>query len=332
MDTQRAASVIPAPSRTRIGRRAVLLGLGSLAVAGVTAGCGAGSSPSPTPQATGTAGATGTAPSGQAAPIAPGAASTAASGQAAPTAQPPLASVAAGGSAAGQVAPTAPAVPTLASPPVIASTPVALPAFSARAVAADMADPSQWNTVVLESSGRTLANNAYAVRVNKWPDGRGLLSWGDWVPRNVALAPQFSAEVEMQVTGDGLAAGGFIFLYNSVADTAKQQFLAFLIRADGRFRLVQQLPGGEGFGVPRIDWVPTSAINSGTNVTNTARVIARSGTLICGVNGRQVAQMPIPPDLAGFRGVALAADVPALSAGSEVTATFRNLRYEPFAG
>ena len=69
----------------------------------------------------------------------------------------------------------------------------------------------------------------------------------------------------------------------------------------------------------------------GANATNVVRVIARDGMLICGVNGRQVAQLPVPAELAGFRGFALAADVPIESTQMEAMATFRNLRYETFS-
>lgn len=205
MDLQRTTNTaLGSPSRTEppIGRRVVLLGLGSLAVAGITAGCSTGGGSAPTQVARN--------PSDT--PVEPTA-----------TAGPSTASASARSTTQNPVAPTTPALPpsvttarlptvTIPIPPT--STPVALPSFSSRAITADMTDANQWNTVVIESSGRTLANNAYAVRVTKWPDGRGLFSWGDWVPKNVMLAPQFAAEVEMQLAGDALAASGIIFLFN----------------------------------------------------------------------------------------------------------------------
>ena len=144
---------------------------------------------------------------------------------------------------------------------------------------------------------------------------------------------QFAADVEMQLTGDPVnSAGGMLFLFNHVARTEDQQFLLFLLRGDGQFNVPQQLPGGEGHNVTRIDWTASSAIARGANAMNTPRIVVRAGTLICGVNGQQIAQLPVPAEVATFNGFALAANVFNESPQPETSAIFRNLRYEPFGG
>ena len=307
----------PAPAAPRrMGRRAVLVWLGGVVAAGAASGgylllgrqgtsgpdtANGGSTPnSGTPQT-----AAGTAP--------------AASGQTTAAATPDDK-----GGATATLAPTPVPAPTF--------TPVPLPTFSPRAIVADMTDKDQWNTISVELSSRTLISDSYTVRVTKRPDGRGLLSWGDWRPKNVTLAPQFAAEVEMQLTGDALAVGGILFNFNFVSANDQQQFLLFLLRADGMFRIVQQQPGGEGHNIARLDWTPSAAIKRGAGVTNVPRVIVQDGTLTCGVNGQQVAQMPAPSELATFSAFGLAADIVMESTVMETAATFRNLRYEPFTG
>ncbi len=331
MATDDPARISSASFPPRLGRRGVLVGFGALAAAGLLAACGTNSAPA-------TARASGTPPSEQPAPTATVAANPAPSVTGGPTQAPAATTQIAPPATLAPpttLVPTTTFAPTAAASPTVVlgptATPVALPPFSSGVVTADMTDANQWNTIVLESSGRTLANNAYTVRVTKWPDGRGLLSWGDWLPKNTALSPQFGAEVEMQLTGDSLAAGGILFLFNYVSQAERQQYLVFLARADGRFKIAQQLPGGIGHDAARVDWTPTNAIKQGAGATNVVRVIARGGTLICGVNGQQLAQLPVPAELATFRGFALAADVPIESTLTEATATFRNLRYEPFA-
>lgn len=217
----------------------------------------------------------------------------------------------------------APLLPTATAVPPTVPPPTANP----RAVAANMNDPSQWNVQVVELSSRTLANGAYTVRVRKQPDGRGLLSWGDWNPKNTTLAPQFIAEVEMQLTGDPKAAsGGMLFAFNSVPETAQQQFVVFLVRADGQFQVLEQRPGT---GVPLVDWTPSPAIKTGANATNTLHVEVREGRIICAVNGQQVASVPLPATLGAYKGFALAARVLTESAQPEASAVFRDLRYAP---
>ncbi len=213
------------------------------------------------------------------------------------------------------------------------NTPIALPTFSPRVMTADMSDPNQWNTINVELSSRTLASDTYTVQVRKRPDGRGLLSWGDWVSQGVKFAPEFAAEVEMSLAGDlPNSAGGMLFMFNSVSRSEDQQFLLYLLRGDGRFSVQQQLPGGEGHNAARIDWTASAAIKTGANARNTPRIVVRAGTLICGVNGQQIAKLPIPAEVATFSAFALAADVLKESAQPEASATFRNLRYEPLGG
>jgi hypothetical protein len=54
-------------------------------------------------------------------------------------------------------------------------------------------------------------------------------------------------------------------------------------------------------------------------------------TLTCGVNGQQVAQLPVPAELATFSAFALAANILPESTLSDASATFHNLRYEPLS-
>ncbi len=309
------------PPPRRIGRRGVLFGIGGLAVAGAAGGTyllvgrDTGSSDS---------GDSSSDSSGDPATATPQRSAGAVQATARrPTSTPIATTTTAPPTATATVRPTATPGPT--------NTPIALPTFSPRAVTASMSDPNEWNTINVELSSRTLANDAYTVRVLKRPDGRGLLSWGDWVPKEVKFAPQFAAEVEMRLTGDPAgSAGGILFLFNRVSRTEEQQFLLFLLRGDGRFSVQQQLPGGEGHNVARIDWTPSAAIKTGANALNTPRVVVRAGTLTCGVNGQQIAQLPVPAEVAAFNAFALAADVLKESAQPEASATFRTLRYEPF--
>lgn len=292
------------PQRRRTGRRAVLAGLGGLALAGAAGGAfllvrdRGESADAATPAA------------------------------APPTVAPTIAAIPT--IAATPTRPATVAPPTATPPPTLAAA--LLPTFSSKAIAADMADPNQWNVIVVEQSARTLDNGVYTVRVSKKPDGKGLLSWGDWVPKNVALAPQFMAEVEMRLTGDPKGScGGMLLLFNYVSANDQQQFLTFLLRGDGNYRIAQQRPGGEG-DVARVDWTPSQAIKTAPDAVNVPRVSVRAGKLNCAVNGQQVAQIPVPAELAGFSAFALAARVLTESGQRDASAIFRNLRYEPFTG
>ncbi len=309
----------PAPVRTakpkRTGRRVVLFGLGGLVLAGAAGGAylfvndqndkGGKATPAATGGATPTAATVATA----AATAAP---------TVAPTATVPPATI----------APTIPPTNT----PLPTRPPVPLATFSPKAIAADMTDQNQWNVISVEQSARTLQNGAYTVRVSKSAEGKGLLSWGDWIPKNVTLTPQFMAETEVRLTGDPKGAcGGILFLFNYVSANDQQQFLTFLVRGDGNFGLFQQLPGGGG-GVARIDWTTSRAIKTEADAVNIPRVSVRDGKLTCGVNGVEVAQLPVPAELASFKGFALAARVLAESGQPDASAIFRNLRYEPVTG
>lgn len=235
---------------------------------------------------------------------------------------------------ASTVAATTPATPTRPATvtplPALAATP--LPTFSPKALTADMADPNQWNVIAVEQSARTLDNRAYTVRVSKKPDGKGLLSWGDWVPKNVTLTPQFMAEAEMRLMGDPKGAcGGILFLFNYVSASDQQQFLTFLLRGDGNYRIAQQRPGGEGDDA-RVDWTSSQAIKTAADAMNVLRVSVRAGKLRCAVNGQEVAQLTVPAELAGFSAFALAARVLTESSQRDASAIFRDLRYESITG
>ncbi|MGI8856159.1 MAG: serine/threonine-protein kinase [Thermomicrobiales bacterium] len=287
------------PKRTH--RRAVLFGLGGLVVAGAAGGGGyylyEHRSGSDTPSAT---------------PI-------------------PPTSVAA-------IIPTAPAIPpTVATTPRPSPTPAPtatappLPTFSPKAVAADMTDANQWNTINVSDSMRTLANGTYTVRVLKTSDQKGHMSWGDWVPKSGTLTPEFTAEVEMRLLGDPRgASGGILFLFNAIPESDKQQFLTFLLRADGFVRLTQQFPDGVGNKV-KFDWAPAPATNTAPDAFNLLRITVQAGKLSCTVNGREVTQLPVPAELAKFSGFALVANVLSESAQPEASAVFRNLRYDSAA-
>ena len=296
--------------RRAIRRRSVLVGIGGLIVAGAAGGAylvgrdtgGGDSGATATPKQS-----AGVAPTVTTGPIR--IATTA------PSATPLL--------------PTATAIPRPTATPSPTATPIPLPTFSPRVTTADMRNPNEWNTISVELSSRTLANDAYTVRVLKRPNGLGLLSWGDWVPTNVKLTPQFTADVDMRLVGDpASSAGGMLFHFNNVSRAEDQQFLLFLLRGDGRFSVQQQLPGGEGHAIARIDWTASSAIKTGANAMNTPRIILRAGTLTCGVNGQQIAQLPVPAEVAAFSAFALAADIFKESTQSEASAIFRSLRYE----
>lgn len=298
-----------APNERRIGRRAVLVGIGGLVAAGAAGGgyvlfgrdtsrnnSNDSSDTSSTPQGT-----------------------LAAQAPTIPATQPA----------------TPPSVPATVAPtraPTATATPVPVPTFSAKSVSADFADPNQWNTIAVEYSSRTLADNAYTVKVRKRPDGKGLLSWGDWLPKNVTLAPQFTSEVEMRLAGGPLSVGGILFLFNYVSAAEQQQFLLYTLRADGKFKVSQQLPGGEGAGITRIDWTASGAIRTGPDAPNVLHVTVRNGTLIAGANGQRMVQMPVPAEVATFSAFALAANVITESLQQDATATFRNLHYEAFGG
>ena len=235
-------------------------------------------------------------------------------------------------------------IPTVsAAPPTVASTPrpsatpaptataPPLPTFSPRAVAADMADANQWNTINVADSMRTLANGTYTVRVLKTTDQKGHMSWGDWNPKSGTLTPEFAAEVEMRLVGDPRGtSGGILFLFNAVPESDKQQFLTFLLRADGFVRLTEQFPNGAG-NSPKFDWAPAPATNTAPDAFNLLRVTVQGGKLSCTVNGREVTQLPVPAELAKFSGFALAANVLSESTQPEASAIFRNLRYDPMA-
>jgi hypothetical protein len=155
------------------------------------------------------------------------------------------------------------------------------------------------------------------------------MSWGDWNPKSGTLTPEFAAEVEMRLVGDPRGtSGGILFLFNAVPESDKQQFLTFLLRADGFVRLTEQFPDGVGNKV-KFDWAPAPSTNTAPDAFNMLRVTVRGGKLSCTVNGREVTQLPVPGELAKFSGFALAADVLAESAQPEASAIFRNLRYDP---
>ena len=200
-----------------------------------------------------------------------------------------------------------------------------------RAVVADMADANQWNTINVSDSMRTLANGTYTVRVLKTADQKGHMSWGDWNPKSGTLTPEFAAEVEMRLLGDPRgASGGILFLFNAIPESDKQQFLTFLLRADGFVRLTQQFPDGVGNKV-KFDWAPAPGTNTAPDAFNLLRITVQGGKLSCTVNGREVTQLPVPAELATFSGFALAANVLSESAQPEASAIFRNLRYDPAA-
>jgi len=293
---------VPVARPARAGRRAVLAGLGGLALVGAAGGAFLFARE----RGNSTGGAT---------PVA-GAGATPTTGTAS-TATPTIA-----------VTPTRPATAT----PLPTVTTVPLPTFSPKAVMADMTDPNQWNVITVQQSARTLENGTYTVRVSKQPDGKGLLSWGDWIPKNVTLTPQFMAETEMRLVGDPKGScGGILFLFNYVSANDQQQFLTFLLRGDGYFTIEQQRPGGGG-GVARIGWTASQAIKTAPDAVNIPRVSVRAGTLSCAVNGFEVAQLPVPAELASFRAFALAARILTDSGQRDASAIFRNLRYEPITG
>ena len=135
----------------------------------------------------------------------------------------------------------------------------------------------------------------------------------------------------MRLLGDPRgASGGILFLFNAVPESNKQQFLTFLLRADGFVRLTQQFPDGVGNKV-KFDWAPAPGTNTAPDAFNLLRITVQGGKLSCTVNGREVTQLPVPAELATFSGFALAANVLTESAQPDASAIFRNLRYDPAA-
>jgi serine/threonine protein kinase len=303
---------LPQPQSPRaIGRRAVLVGIGGLAVAGAASGAYL---------LTGRE--TGSSASVTATPL-----------QSAVAAQPTLGQPTSGplATATATIAlPTATATPRPTVTPGPTSTPV-VAAFSSRVITDSMSHPEQWQQANLPGqSSRALDKNIYTVRVTKKPDGTGLFSWGDWVPAAEARGPEFIAEVEMRVQGDPEgAAGGLIFLYNYVSQGDQQQYLDFIIRADGRFMVAQQLTGGEGHKMLFNDWTQHAAIKPGRDIMNLLRVEVRSGAFSCYVNNQPVMlAQTIPAEVAPFSALSLAADVLTASTEPEAAALFSAFRYE----
>lgn len=229
--------------------------------------------------------------------------------------------------------PTVTVTPRPSSTPAPTSTPVAA-MFSSRAITDAMSHPEQWQQDNLPGqSSRVLDNGAYTVSVSKRPTGTGFLSWGDWVPPRGLRMPQFLTDVEMRLVGDPVGtAGGILFLYNYIGKSELQQFLTFLVRGDGRFSVVQQLPGGAGNSVTRIDWAPHPAIQTTRDATNLLRVEVRAGNFGCYVNNQPMTlNQPVPAEVAGFSALSFAADVLTASVEPGASAVFRNLRYEPLS-
>jgi serine/threonine-protein kinase len=297
------------PARV-IGRRAVLFGIGGLAVAGA-----AGGAYLLTGRETGTDNATATPPQSAAA-----AQSTVSQPTSSPVAP----------ATATTVLPTATATPRPTVTPGPTSTPV-MAAFSSRVITDALSHPEQWQQANLPGqSSRALDKNLYTVRVTKKPDGKGLFSWGDWVPPAEARGPEFIAEVEMRVQGDPEgAAGGLIFLYNYVSQGDQQQYLDFIVRADGQFMVAQQLTGGEGHKMLFNDWTQHAAIKPGRDIVNLLRVEVRSGAFSCYVNNQPVMlAQTIPAEVAPFSALSFAADVLTTSIEPEAAALFSTFRYE----
>ena len=299
------------PPPRPMSRRAVLIGIGGLAVAGAAGGAylltgretGSSDNVTATPlQSAGAAQTTGNQPT----------------------------SSLSGATTATTTFATATATPRPTVTPGPTSTPV-VAAFSSRVITDALSHPEQWQQANLPGqSSRALDNGIYTVRVTKKPDGKGLFSWGDWVPPAEARGPEFMAEVEMRVQGDPEgAAGGVIFLYNYVSQGDQQQYLDFIVRADGRFMVAQQLTGGEGYKMLFNDWTPHAAIRPGRGISNLLRVEVRSRAFSCYVNNQPVMlAQTVPAEVAPFSALSFAADVLTTSTEPEVTALFSAFRYE----
>jgi eukaryotic-like serine/threonine-protein kinase len=306
--------VAPATPR-RMGRRNALFAIGGIVVAGAAGGGyfllapKAEATATATPQSPGTTAATGTS-----------AVLSASVGTPVPTI-PPTATVVLD-------TPTATPRPTATAGPT--NTPIA-PKFSTRVITDAMSHPEQWQMdKIPNQSTRTLEMGVYTIQVTKKPDGSGLFSWGDWVPPPGTRGTEFIAEVEMRLQGDPMgAAGGFVFLYNYVSNSAEYQYLTFQIRADRRFSVSQQLPGGEGHEHKFIDWAQHGAIIPGTNTVNLMRVEVRQGKFSCYANNQPLyLDQIVPNEVAGFSSLSFAANVLKSSVEPTATAIFSNFRYE----
>ena len=310
------------PAPRRMGRRNALLAIGGLVAAGAAGGGYLLLAPKATTTATATPQSVGTA---IATPQPLGTTGT-----------PALL----GASTGTPVSPNTPTATALLSTPTPSprptatlgptNTPVAAK-FSARVITDAMSHPEQWQMdKIPNQSTRTLDMSVYTIQVTKKPDGSGLFSWGDWVPPPGTRGTDFIAEVEMRLQGDSIdAAGGFIFLYNYISNAAEYQYLTFLIRADRRFSVSQQLPGGEGHEHKFIDWAQHGAIMPGTNVVNLMRVEVRLGKFSCYVNNQPVyLDQIVPNEVAGFSALSFAADVLKESVEPNATAIFSKFRYE----
>ncbi len=298
------------PPPQRMNRRSALLALGGVVVAGAAGGgyllFGR--------DATGTGGGT---------PQSPDVAAGSPVGSDATTATPDTATA--------TVPPGTPtAIPRPTSTPGPTSTPV-VAKFSAQAITDALSHPEQWQMdKIPNQSTRTLENGAYTVRVSKKPDGSGLFSWGDWVPPQGVLGTQFLAEVAMRLQGDAAgASGGFGVLYNVVSNPSDYQYLTFLVRADQRFSVAQQLPGGVGHDRKLIDLAQHPAIKPGIDVVNLLRIEVRQGKFSCFVNDQPVyLDQAVPAEVAGFSALSFAANVAKTSVEPDATAIFTNFRYE----
>jgi hypothetical protein len=193
-----------------------------------------------------------------------------------------------------------------------------------------MADNGQWLIAETPTIVTTLKDNAYTVQVFKKPNGKGTIAWGDWVPKNVKLAPKFEAEVSMKILGPPpTTAGGILFNFNYISQREQQQFLIFLIRGDGRYALFQQSPGGDDHFQARVDFSNAFPLTLQESAPLTAGVDVRGDQLACYINRQQVIKIPMPAEVAGFAALALAAQVQDASPQQDISIVFSNLRYEP---
>jgi serine/threonine-protein kinase len=228
----------------------------------------------------------------------------------------------------------APTIVSTATPvpvtPTIARTFPPQPTLTPAAVTADMSDPGQWLIAETPTIVTTLKDNTYTVQVFKKQNGKGTIAWGDWVPKNVKLAPKFNTEVSMKLIGPPpTTAGGILFNFNYISQRENQQFMIFLVRGDGRYALFQQSPGGDDHFQARVDFSNAFPVTIDPNTPILAGVNVSGDQLSCYLNRQQMIRIPLPAEVANFSALALAAQVLDDSAQQDISIVFSNLRYEP---
>ncbi len=148
--------------------------------------------------------------------------------------------------------------------------------------------------------------------------GGGIQSWQHPLPEGLSEVENFVVEVETTLvdSGEGTAYG-IIF-----GDTGSFEYYSFLILPEGGITLLYNGPDG---GEILIEPLPLSALETGTNATNTIRLEVREQqTLLIAVNGEELPPLTSPePFQSGMVGMIVSS-----GAAGRVQAQFDNFYLE----